>query len=164
MTPVGEGADCTNTECTAGLVCDANRCFKPGAEGAACTDEQPCGVALECVQGKCTKLLAPGAACEKESSLCDVFGGYTCVRDGEGTTGTCQPIEFAPVGQPCGVDLTTGKVTSCAASSCSDLAENGSCVAPLVEGAACSELEGPGCEVGLECRDGSCQRPDLACN
>jgi hypothetical protein len=172
---VGEGANCgtcqtqpsagdacvTRTGCGHDLICTANICVSPAADGQACltntlpcvsgdicmADDVPTQTMGTCVPGGKTV----GLACDssrKTMASCDPTLGLVC----SGTAGTCQLSVFVGSGETCGVTgPTNGKITSvcrggglCLKDSTSS---QGICVAAAADGAACNtdSTIGPPC-------------------
>lgn len=159
---VGDGADCTNTNCLPELFCANNKCVAPAAEGADCGEAKPCGAVLDCIGGKCARPLPAGAPCElsETAPLCDIFKGFNCVPSSAQTaTGTCREINLAAVGEGCGFDAATSVLTACVAATCTNLLEAGKCEAYLPEGTACS-ADTASCTPGTACKNGQCRKPN----
>jgi hypothetical protein len=161
---VGEGADCTNTDCNTGLVCANGKCAAPAQSGQACDEStRPCADPLVCVDAKCAAPLAAGADCglTATSPPCDTSQGLTCLPTaGNTTAGKCQPAQFGSVGQKCGIQPDGGFV-SCAGSSC----VKDTCAVDSDEGGPCDPTNGPFCGYGFDCVGGKCEVPAaITCN
>ncbi|MBI2388185.1 MAG: hypothetical protein HYV09_01100 [Deltaproteobacteria bacterium] len=114
--------------CPQGLVCSGEkRCVEGAAQGAACSDTEPCLRPLVCDGGTCKKLGARAAPCGLGMVACNVYEGLWCA------SGRCVDIRKADEGQPCPADLG-GNIPLCARSS---TCVEGTCVPTKPDGAAC---------------------------
>lgn len=147
-------------DCESGSVCAANgTCVQRGAMGAACSDNAPCGYGLICDGGTCATAPGPGQACKPDlmGGNCDKTQGLFC------TLGmVCQAVGYANAGQPCGV--VSGNFVVCTAGSkCSATGlQQGTCIAPAADGAACNDTNGPGCEAPATCQNSVCTIGDTS--
>lgn len=162
--PVAEGGACPNgNECARGLTCAADKCVAQGVENDSCSDAAPCGFSLVCSAGKCVKGVAAGQPCVKDmfGDNCDRLAGLTC-----NMMNVCQPIKTAGPGEPCG--LQGMEFVVCKASgTCrfAPMSAQGTCVAPAADGAACDDIQGPGCMQNAECINDVCTLDDTStCN
>jgi hypothetical protein len=158
----------TDDDCEFGLVCADNLlCVAPGAAGAACDANHPCGSLLVCAgatmtaQGTCSMGGALGAACTSDQG-CSVVQGRWCNR---AVNRTCSDIVAADPGMPCGfLGLTEFAL-------CKGAGAGGGC--NVVTGTAmgtCPRLGMPGeacsatlpCKAGAKCVNAQCAVRDPA--
>lgn len=158
-----EGKSCADTDCARGLDCNAQDvCVKPGAKGAACDGDRPCGTGLSCFNSVCTEELKAGQACDplgKTTPACDSLTGVYC----NAQTKVCTTVQLASAGQPCGI--VGGAVAVCtAAGRCQRPSGSlsGSCLAAAADGAACDETKGPSCMGPATCKNSVCTVPNYA--
>jgi hypothetical protein len=152
------------SSCATGLACKTAgssatqpaKCSKRAAAGEACGQSGDCSSELRCVTGKCAPLVEDGGAC---ASTSDCKTG-ACSK----ATKKCIPYEFGATGAAC-----NGDEKRCARGSCSITATDGNegtCVDPIPDGAACTEGEssskGPRCDTYADCINGTCQLFDPA--
>jgi hypothetical protein len=146
--PVG-GSCQVASGCEDGLVCAAASptptCVQPAAAGQNCDTTHPCQNDLRCMNGACAAPLGAGAACTSASD-CDVRQGLWC------TSGTCQLIKLADVGQSC--DNAGSWCRAGGHCSIGSDAGAGSCVARKPNGAACEDSAE--CIFASECTNGAC--------
>lgn len=149
--------------CDKGLRCSLSNgeaiCKAPGGAGSECRSRNDCTEGLGCVDGKCAPPLVEGADCN----------GDGCGKGlGCSTAKKCAPIVFVTAGEAC--DSTR----QCENGTCNGFSiapgpggetkvTPGKCVAPLPDGAACSNDEdAPKCDLFAECIDGKCTPADPA--
>jgi hypothetical protein len=170
------------------------KCAAFVAAGSAClTGVAPCAAGLACVgdstvtmtmgtcQAAAKALMAPCDAVRKTMPNCDGDLGLVCIPSAKGTAiGTCQAIQLADAGAPCGIlgsMPVTGYAECKAGAACikATLASlGGTCVAPAADGAACDSdpTKGPTCLAPAKCvpakgspqgtTAGTCTVPDPA--
>lgn len=159
-TPAGEGESCANAECAVGanLRCsDSKKCAKIVPDGQACDKDKPCRPQHDCVSGTCHARLGKGETCTSFGASCDLTKGQFCFPRSDGKTSTCDDLVVAKVGEKCGQDSVTNKLSFCAASTCPDLVKGSICVPYLKEGASCGdENDTAQCEPGLVCNNKKC--------
>lgn len=171
-------ADCgRNMACATPTGATSGKCSPYAAMGAAClTGAQPCSASLVCVgddettgaMGTCQAAVATmGGACDgtrKTMPSCYADIGLVCIPSAKGSAvGTCQAIQLAAAGSPCG-DLGSAPITGFAECTGGGLcakpltdagtaATSGTCVAPAADGAACSTdpTSGPPCLPPAKC-------------
>lgn len=161
-------SDCrTDTDCPAGLVCDASgSCVDPGP---ACTTDTDCDAGLICVSGACTPGsrtcrthgdCAVGAYCDATSSECT--DSSTCTTDGECAAGfwcdyraTCVPHGTGE----CRTHGDCGTAQVCIEGACQGVADTCQFDRECPPGAACLNNEcTPICATDTDCLPGdSCQ-------
>jgi hypothetical protein len=169
----GAGASCpnkTDDDCEFGLVCADNLlCVAPGAAGAACDANHPCGNPRVCIgatttaQGTCTTGGALGAPCTSDQG-CSVLQGLWCTR---ATNRTCANIVAADAGMACGF-LGLTEFALCkgggGGGGCNIAtgAAMGTCPRLALPGEACSAAAP--CKAGAKCVNGQCAvREPAAC-
>jgi hypothetical protein len=153
------GACASSAECKSGLCVlkdpaafDAETssrigsCLSRGAEGAACTDDQPCIDGLACSDEVCKKPLNVDAVC--------TFGGVPCAQ------GLICSDDGAD--EKCKVAPAAG--SACSDFQCNDLAycdaATDQCVARGALGAVCDGFDT--CALDLFCDDGKCSDGEVA--
>jgi hypothetical protein len=163
--PLSFGDCAGNDGCQDGLVCNLTLCAATVAPGGACSLTAPCTWGYACISGTCAvPMLSAGAACDYNASACDPTQGLVCPQ-----AGMCTVLPTATLGQTCGLDATTGLVTSCVGGSvCNVTSGNylGTCVTPLADGDACDAMSYlyDQCQPPAACTGGFCNLPDpLAC-
>jgi hypothetical protein len=156
------GDSCADTPCAPNQVCvgATTTCQVAVAMGGACSADLPCAGGTACVganaqtgvMGSCTaQPTTVGAACDHRRQTapdCDVDAGVVC----DATTSQCVAQPIVAAGMPCG-DVA-GVPTRCAAGgTCVKPAgsQQGTCVAPAADGAACDTTAGPGCLFPAKC-------------
>jgi hypothetical protein len=157
---VAAGGDCSQGSCEPGLICNSkNVCIVPGANGDACSDDQPCDrTTYFCTPaGTCAPVEETvGAACEPLVG-CNTWKGFLCASNS-----TCVSVRLAGSGEQCGV--VSGEVVTCAANwSCPS---TGTCPSFANDGDACGAAAGGvSCLAPARCVTGRCILPDpTACN
>jgi hypothetical protein len=163
---VALGGDCSGANCAGGLVCQNKKCVTPSGVGGACGADTPCAGILLCQGGKCQKPLGKDAECDPDNDtdiLCDLAAGLRCLplSPGGPIKGKCAGVTFAKLGEACGYDQASVKLTLCLGSSCT-ADTNGKCVDDLEEGQPCSDTQSIECAYPLACISGSCAREDKA--
>jgi hypothetical protein len=171
------GDSCATTGCGRDLKCDGTSmiCYAPGAAGAACSKDAPCGNGLSCVGAKGTgtcmaEITQAGAACDFKKATaadCDRDAGLFCDNNN-----VCGTLTEGKLGDACGFDKTTNTSTICSGSSFCLAPMTGAakvCTAPAADGAACDSATGPFCQTPARCiataagsTAGTCQLPDPA--
>lgn len=153
------GGDCSGSaQCEPGTACSPEgKCVQPASLGGSCDASNPCAVNLRCgAEGKCVPLVDVGEACNPASfGDCNFFKGLACDPETE----TCKAVNLAPAGERCGpID---GQLTTCGAGAiCST---QGVCLAPLEDGASCSEQAESRCAPPATCIGGVCTIPGANC-
>ncbi len=176
------GAPCqVQADCGRDLACaiptgadgGAGSCAPFGAAGATClTGVAPCAAGLSCVgddvatstMGTCKASGASvGTACDatrKTAAACDSDIGLVCIPTAQGSgVGTCQKIQLAGAGEPCG-DIGAAPITGFAV--CQDggqcvktspTATMGVCAGAAADGSACDNdpSKGPPCLPPAKC-------------
>jgi hypothetical protein len=158
-TYVGAGADCSQTDCEPGLVCNTgNHCVLPGGAGMNCNDSQPCKYGLYCFGNACaTGAATAGATCADTIYACNTLKGIYC----DLSVMKCANLGFAPAGDPCG--QVSGKFVVCSAGDCSKpstTATQGLCGSQAGDGVACDA--NTGCQDPARCVAGHCKLPSSA--
>lgn len=190
----GVGASCTyGGDCGRDLACvipsgaTTGTCTAFAGAGMAClTGAIPCEATTVCIgddatagtMGTCMPgVRTVGGACDtaRKSPTCDGTYGLACIVTTSGSTiGTCQPIQFAAPGDPCGT-IGSGaakKVFDCGAGGACAKGASGpaTCVAAAADGEACAldATIGPPCQspatcvVGADGMTGTCVISDPA--
>ncbi|MFI5297959.1 MAG: hypothetical protein ACHREM_07655 [Polyangiales bacterium] len=167
LDPPAAGSPCAaGATCPHGLTCASGNCVAKGLAGAKCSDAAPCIANLECFNGTCTALGAAGEACDiqgKTAVSCDITNSLFC----NPTTSKCAPIvPDGALGAVCGFSATTGKLTTCGATSyCKANAGSttvGVCVLRSPDNGACTSdaILGVGpCTPPARCVSGTCVQP-----
>lgn len=154
--PAG-GACASSDDCAENLVCSSTVCATPVDAGGACSTDEQCAGALICKGGACAQASGAGEACNPQASECDGLQALFCNPQ----SSTCQKVEFANAGEPCGfVDSALVACTGGGKCNAPAGAQQGTCSAPLADGASCSLETGPDCLAPAECVAGSCQLPN----
>jgi len=152
------GGECTSSaQCVPGAACSPEgKCVMPAVQGASCDASKPCGINLRCVEGSCQPLVASGGTCDPASfGDCDFFQGLAC----DPADSTCKPVALAPAGSQCGA--VDGQLVTCGAGAiCSS---QGQCIAPLQDGASCTEQSESRCAPPATCINGACTVPGTTC-
>lgn len=144
----GEGQSCAEALCASGLVCtgedaESAKCVKAKDAGAACTLGE-CKTGLVCRDDKCQAPLADGAACTDS---------YTCELTSACSAGKCTKLSYVKTGETC------DDAHLCEKGSCVD----DKCVAPIADGAACTEESTASCDEYAYCISGTCQMEAFVC-
>lgn len=155
VSPIG-GSCSGSAECVSGAACSPEgKCVTPIAAGGACDANNLCAISLRCVESKCVPLASAGEVCDPAGFDCDFFQGLAC----DPSAKTCKAVKLASTGERCGpID---GELTTCGAGGvCS---ANGTCVAPIPDGAACSAQSESSCAPPAACIGGVCTVPGGTC-
>jgi hypothetical protein len=155
---VAAGGDCSQANCAPGLRCNSkNVCIVPGANGEACSDDQPCDVTtLYCTRaGTCAPMAGTaGAACDTLLG-CNLWENLLCTST---TAGQCASVSFAGSGGNCGGTGLCGIGLFCPMPSG---ATTGTCPSFLNDGDACGSAAGDTpCLTPARCVAGRCTLPD----
>jgi hypothetical protein len=157
-TAPGIGSSCATFACKSGLICvkETSLCESPEVLNASCDRGHPCGPGLSCVgqaagtPGRCGNFAAAeNVTCdpkEKVAPDCDHRLGLFCVAN------QCARATYATAGQACGA--VNGSAVACLAdANCEKPAgsNQGTCVAPAADGAACDADVGPHCTTPARC-------------
>lgn len=188
------GASCqTDDECGRGLACatptapsdggapTSGTCAQRVADGGSCLPGTlPCEAGDTCVgsnektmtQGTCKPVgKTVGAACDgsrQTMASCDADMGLACIPTAKGSAiGTCQNVTLVGTGATCGA-LGSAPITGFAVCQAGGLCQNGTCLAPAADGAACDSnpTVGPVCLAPARCvpsgsgTAGTCQMPN----
>jgi hypothetical protein len=152
------GASCASADCAPGLACTSNMMCTPlAALGATCDATHPCEPTLSCNHlAKCAARLHLGAACNPVARACDELAGQVC----DGVTKKCVQAQVSTT--MCGV--VNGTAMACKGGAVcqfpSRTSATGTCVAPAMDGGACSTTNGPSCFAPAYCSAGKCTLPD----
>jgi hypothetical protein len=162
------GEQCSGTSsCVKNAYCDsAGTCAAKLAAGGTCTSDTACQSSLVCgAGGACKKptLGALGASCElSEARSCNVYAGLRC----DVSSKTCVTETWPVVGEACGtfvVDGGTSNIPFCSGGARCVVDQStgqGTCMAPIADGLACSSTAGPPCINPAECVGGVCTLPN----
>lgn len=158
---VALGGSClTASDCERGLYCDRSGvCAEYGTQGALCDQNHRCRRDFACQGGVCVPVVGEGAACDPANDTCDLAAGLTCNTQ----SNTCQVIQFGAPGIACGT--IHGQPALCRASGtclATDDAAQGTCVAAVADGEACTTTAGPACMSPAVCVSGRCVLPGAA--
>jgi hypothetical protein len=162
------GPDCDVRE---GLRCAGGTCVAPQAEGGECADNFACQSGLVCVANACGPLRGEQQGCSQDAS-CEP--GLFCASGGD-EGGICE--RRLPEGGECARDVedrnAAFRLVQCAEGLVckgAGLEEDGtniagSCSKASAEGGSCTtepdglQLFATGCQTGLVCNAGKCERP-----
>lgn len=162
------GASCASAGCGQSMSCVAStmQCQVPVVAGGACSSDLPCAETLDCVgatqtaMGTCmASLTTAGSTCDPRRMTgpsCSTTAGLACNT----STKQCVTQPLVAAGQQCGQIANVN--TRCLAGATCQIATGattGTCVAPAADGATCNPTNGPGCEQGARCVNGTCQLP-----
>jgi hypothetical protein len=161
------GGACVSGQCPSGLSCNSsNQCAKRASAGQACTTASDCETDLTCTAGKCGAPAKAGEACSSDGKTvprCDNLQTLVC----NGKTNKCEAAKVAAVGAACGLDLASGGIITCSASSYCQTVDaktfQGKCIARAADGAACATdglLGSTSCSAPATCISGTCKLPD----
>jgi hypothetical protein len=170
--PPAAGAPCANGKCPNGLRCNASDvCAAAATSGQKCTGSADCEGDLTCNVGLCGKPAQNGEACSLQgdtAAACDPLAALWCNT----VSKKCEPYKIAAAGAACGLDTTTGGLTTCDATAYCQVVDaktfKGTCVARTPDGAACKMDAlggGASCQALAVCDNGVCRVPEAtACN
>jgi hypothetical protein len=175
------GTSCAAADCANGQVCAPGNslCADPGASGASCDENAPCGDGFTCVgttktaPGHCQpEITTLGAACDALHNTradCSADDGLACNT----TTAKCVALGLAGSGGQCGVVADVR--TECTDGAQCFIPTNqtvGTCSGPAADGSACNSATGPDCLTPARCippggsgTAGTCQLPgSMSCS
>lgn len=145
---VKAGSPCTaNTDCQGNLACINKSCAQPVASGGSCSTISDCASGLACVSGKCGAPLTLGQPCTAGECGIDAYCG---------SQKTCEKLQVAASGQPCGI--VNGNVIQCSGGGSCNIPQGkqqGTCAAPIADGAKC-DATNPNCLSPAQCINGTC--------
>lgn len=137
----------TSSDCEANLLCASSGvCAAPVASGNSCDAAHPCAGGLACLGGTCTMPHALGANCDpaNASADCDADQGLFCAADS-----TCHSVAVFQPGDSC-----SGAVPAICAGG--GTCWQGTCLAPVADGASCDPANGENCLIPATCQGGTC--------
>jgi hypothetical protein len=150
------GEACPAERCAPGHKCiasaGARTCVKLVPIGAACDGGAPCASSGACV-GKC---VAPARIGEKCDPLAKSGPGCAEMMGCDLKTKRCRAPTLARLGDTCG--LVGTDLRPCTRSWCEAHGEEGTCLARVPDGDACTSSES--CTVPAACVRGACRLPD----
>lgn len=159
------GSPCQNTvsspSCEPGANCTgatgSQTCTALGGLGSTCNSNNGpyCKYPFPCRSGVCSQPRNLGDSCDPTVGLeCDAIKTEQC----SSTSRKCEQLyTFVTTGMSCTRPTMPPYPTCSGGSRCSSTSGSGTCIAPLADGAACTDPGPPSCQAPAGCRSGFCR-------